>query len=149
MDAMKLDPAWTNKFDLVTNINACHGQMRPDLGLKEIHRVLKPGGVLGMLGLKEIHRVLKPGGVLGMLEIYGTSNIYKDKHELGEQAAIRYARSIFGCLPLGSNSKDALGLGTMWGIERAKKLLKEAGFDDVKLVPTPHFEANILYICKK
>ncbi|KHJ74749.1 methyltransferase domain protein [Oesophagostomum dentatum] len=31
MDAMKLDPAWTNKFDLVTNINACHGQMRPDL----------------------------------------------------------------------------------------------------------------------
>ncbi|KHJ93003.1 methyltransferase domain protein [Oesophagostomum dentatum] len=131
MDAMKLDPAWTNKFDLVTNINACHGQMRPDLGLKEIHRVLKPGGVLGML------------------EIYGTSNIYKDKHELGEQAAIRYARSIFGCLPLGSNSKDALGLGTMWGIERAKKLLKEAGFDDVKLVPTPHFEANILYICKK
>ncbi|KHJ93006.1 hypothetical protein OESDEN_07093 [Oesophagostomum dentatum] len=84
-----------------------------------------------------------------MLEVYGTSNIYKDKQELGEQAAARYAGSIFGCLALGSNSKDALGLGTMWGTERAKKLLKEAGFDDVKLIPTPHFEENILYVCKK
>ncbi|KHJ93004.1 methyltransferase domain protein [Oesophagostomum dentatum] len=53
MDALKLDPAWTNKFDLVTNIDACHGQMRPDLGLKEIHRVLKPGGILGLLEVME------------------------------------------------------------------------------------------------
>ncbi|KHJ84053.1 hypothetical protein OESDEN_16237 [Oesophagostomum dentatum] len=67
----------------------------------------------------------------------------KTKPELGEHAAARYAGSIFGCLALGSNSKDALGLGTMWGTERAKKLLKEAGFDDVKLIPTPHFEENI------
>ncbi|EYC04227.1 hypothetical protein Y032_0089g2294 [Ancylostoma ceylanicum] len=49
MDGAKMDADWTNKFDLVTIFDACHDQMRPDLCLKEIHRVLKPGGVFGMV----------------------------------------------------------------------------------------------------
>ncbi|KHJ84870.1 methyltransferase domain protein, partial [Oesophagostomum dentatum] len=131
MDGSKLDESWTSKFDLVTIFDACHDQMRPDLCLKEIHRVLKPGGVFGMV------------------EVDGTSHIFKDKQQLGEIATMNYCASLFNCLPLGSNSKEALGLGSMWGRERAAKMLKEAGFNDVTIVPTPYFETNVLYVSKK
>ncbi|XGW05818.1 hypothetical protein V3C99_016294 [Haemonchus contortus] len=131
MDAGKMDLNWSNKFDMVTIFDACHDQMRPDLCLKEIHRVLKPGGVFGML------------------EIKGSSNVYTDRKEIGLFSAQLYGASVFHCLPVGSNSPDALGLGTMWGKERAVKLLKEAGFNNISVVPTPQFAINVLYVCKK
>ncbi|CAJ0590202.1 unnamed protein product [Cylicocyclus nassatus] len=131
MDGGKLSADWTDKFDLVIIFDACHDQKRPDLCLKEIYRVLKSGGVFGMV------------------EVDGTSNIYKDKQEMGYDAALQYADSIFHCLPAGSNSEDALCLGAMWGKERAVKMLKEAGFNDVSVIPTPYFETNVLYVCKK
>ncbi|KAK5984823.1 Methyltransferase domain protein [Trichostrongylus colubriformis] len=52
MNAGAMDADWSNKYDVVTIFDACHDQMRPDLCLKEIHRVLKPGGVFGMLEVK-------------------------------------------------------------------------------------------------
>ncbi|RCN29150.1 methyltransferase domain protein [Ancylostoma caninum] len=131
MDAGKMDADWENKYDVVTIFDACHDQMRPDLCLKEIYRVLKPGGVFGML------------------EVNGSSNVYKDKQEMGLVATQMYGCSMFHCLPVSSNSEDALGLGAMWGKERAVKLLKEAGFKDITVLPTPQFVINILYVCKK
>uniref|UniRef100_A0A0K0DFN5 Methyltranfer_dom domain-containing protein n=1 Tax=Angiostrongylus cantonensis TaxID=6313 RepID=A0A0K0DFN5_ANGCA len=131
MDAGHMDADWTDKFDLVTIFDACHDQMRPDLCLKEVYRVLKPGGVFGML------------------EVNGSSNVFTDRNEIGPLAAQMYSCSMFHCLPVGSNSPDALGLGAMWGKERALKLIKEAGFTDISVVPTPQFVINILYVCKK
>ncbi|CAJ0590203.1 unnamed protein product [Cylicocyclus nassatus] len=131
MNGAKMDASWTDKFDLVMIFDACHDQMRPDLCLKEIYRVLKPGGVFGMLGVN------------------GSSNIYKDKQEMGLMAGQLYGVSMFHCLPVSSNSEGALCLGAMWGKERAQKLLKEAGFKQVDVVPTPQFPFNILYVCKK
>ncbi|ETN79824.1 methyltransferase domain protein [Necator americanus] len=131
MSAAKMDDDWTDKFDIVTIFDACHDQMRPDLCLKEIHRVLKPGGVFGML------------------EVDGTSNVFKDKQEKGLMAVQMYGCSMFHCLPVGSNSEDALGLGAMWGKERAVKMLKDAGFTNVSVLPTPQFVINVLYVCKK
>ncbi|KHJ74883.1 hypothetical protein OESDEN_25501, partial [Oesophagostomum dentatum] len=87
MDGAKLDDDWSDKYDWVTIFDAAHDQMRPDLCLKEIYRVLKPGGIFSMV------------------EVDGTSNIYKDKQELGDAAALQYADSLFHCLPLGSNSE--------------------------------------------
>lgn len=84
-----------------------------------------------------------------MLEVKGSSNVYTDHKEMGLFAAQMYGCSMFHCLPVGSNSPDALGLGAMWGRERALKLLKEAGFENVSVVATPHFLINILYVCKK
>ncbi|CAJ0590204.1 unnamed protein product [Cylicocyclus nassatus] len=131
MNAAKMDANWSNKFDVIMIFDACHDQTRPDLCLKEIYRVLKPGGVFGML------------------EVNGSSNIYKDKQELGLVAGQMYGCSMFHCLPVSSNSEDALCLGAMWGKERAQKLIKEAGFEQVDVVPTPQFAFNILYVCKK
>ncbi|CAJ0590212.1 unnamed protein product [Cylicocyclus nassatus] len=131
MDASKMDAEWTCKFDLVTIFDACHDQMRPDLCLREIYRILKSEGMFAML------------------EVDGTSNIYKDKERMGLSAASGYADSLFNCLPIGSNSEDALGLGAMWGRERAMKMLNEVGFADVSIVPAPFFKHQVLYVCKK
>uniref|UniRef100_A0A914UK80 Methyltransferase domain-containing protein n=1 Tax=Plectus sambesii TaxID=2011161 RepID=A0A914UK80_9BILA len=130
-DLCHLDKSWTDKFDWVSIFDGCHDEERPDLVLKEIHRVLKPGGVFTMI------------------EINGTSNSFTDKQEIGLLSAYLYGVSIFHCLPVGSNSKDALCVGAMWGKERAVELLKNAGFVDVQVIPTPFFAINVLYLCKK
>ncbi|PAV69528.1 hypothetical protein WR25_11996 isoform C [Diploscapter pachys] len=86
MDAGKMDPNWSDTFDMVLIFDSCHDQMRPDLCMKEIHRVLKPGCQFAMV------------------EIKSTSNIYKDRELLGKRAVFPYAASLLHCLPVGSNS---------------------------------------------
>ncbi|RCN31286.1 hypothetical protein ANCCAN_22927 [Ancylostoma caninum] len=105
--------------------------------------------VEAVMCLKEIHRVLKPGGVFGMVEVKGYSNVLKNKQEFGPRAAMMYGASMFVCLPVASNSKDALGLGAMWGQELALKMLEEAGFSNARIVPTPFYETSTLYVCTK
>ncbi|VDM71909.1 unnamed protein product [Strongylus vulgaris] len=73
---------------------------------------------------------------------------------MGDAAALQYADSVpfiklFGTCQSQFITSDALCLGAMWGKERAVKMLKEAGFNDVSVMPTPYFETNILYVCKK
>ena len=129
-DAAQLPEEWTNRFDLVLIFDACHDQCRPDLSLQEIHRCLKPGGMLAML------------------EINGTSNCFTDREKLGSAVSSwMYGVSLFHCLPLGSNCEGALGLGTMMGVERGKELLELAGFHqgDISVEHLPYFPLNVLY----
>ncbi|GMR59718.1 hypothetical protein PMAYCL1PPCAC_29913, partial [Pristionchus mayeri] len=132
-DAGKMPAAWTNSFDFITIFDACHDQMRPDLCLNEIYRMLKPGGTFAML------------------EIRGCSNIHADKAKHGPFASTFYTVSMFHCLPVGSNRPDALCMGAMWGEERAKKLLENAGFkkENVQVFEPEYFPINIVYLCKK
>ncbi|PAV78196.1 hypothetical protein WR25_25724 [Diploscapter pachys] len=131
MDASQMNSSWIDSFDLVLIFDACHDQMRPDLCLREIHRVLKSDGRFAML------------------EIKGTSSIYKDKQMFGQAAITPYSLSVLHCLPIASNSEDALGLGTAWGQVRAESMLREAGFSKVDIVETPFFPLNVLYISYK
>uniref|UniRef100_A0AC35TZS1 Methyltranfer_dom domain-containing protein n=1 Tax=Rhabditophanes sp. KR3021 TaxID=114890 RepID=A0AC35TZS1_9BILA len=131
MNGSKLRDEWSNNFDWVMMFDACHDQHRPDLSLKEIYRVLKPGGVFTMI------------------EVDGTSNVYDDKKQKGELSAFLYSVSFYHCLPIGSNSEDALCLGNMWGQKKAVELLKAAGFEDIQVIPTPFFELNVMYKCTK
>ncbi|KIH68964.1 hypothetical protein ANCDUO_00699 [Ancylostoma duodenale] len=84
-----------------------------------------------------------------MVEVKGYSNVFKNKQEFGLRAAMMYGASTFVCLPVASNSKDALGLGAMWGQELALKMLEEAGFSNAHIVPTPFYETSTLYVCTK
>lgn len=131
MNAQKLADEWVGKFDWITMFDACHDQTRPDLSLKEIHRVLKPEGTFTMY------------------EINGSGNVYTDKVEFGEDVVFGYAISVLACLPFGSQSEDALCLGTMWGRKRAMELLNRSGFHEVKQIPTPFLKNKILYVCHK
>jgi hypothetical protein len=40
------------------------------------------------------------------------------------------------------------GLGTMWGIQLAQRMLAEAGFTSVEIVDSPRPQ-NCIYICRK
>ncbi|CEF59879.2 Winged helix-turn-helix DNA-binding domain and Methyltransferase domain-containing protein [Strongyloides ratti] len=131
MNGAQLKEEWTNKFDWITIFDACHDQCRPDLTLKEIQRCLKPDGIFTMV------------------EVKGTSNCYNDKKLNPVGSALLYGISLFHCLPVGNSTKDALGLGAMWGYEKALKMLKEAGFSKVEIVPTPFLPINIMYKCRK
>uniref|UniRef100_A0A0K0DTR8 Methyltranfer_dom domain-containing protein n=1 Tax=Strongyloides stercoralis TaxID=6248 RepID=A0A0K0DTR8_STRER len=131
MNAAHLKEEWTNKFDWITIFDACHDQCRPDLTLKEIQRCLKPDGVFSMI------------------EVKGTSNCHKDKGVNPVGSALLYGISLFHCLPVGNSTEDALGLGSMWGQERALKMLKDAGFSSIEIVPTPFLPINIMYKCRK
>lgn len=131
MNAQNLPDDWSRTFDWISMYDACHDQTRPDLSLKEIYRVLKNDGVFTMVDIK------------------GTSNPYEDRKVCPEIATARYAFSLYHCLPVASNSPDAMCLGTMWGEKRALKLLKECGFNNVEVRYLPFAEGEVLYRCKK
>ncbi|VDO60972.1 unnamed protein product [Onchocerca flexuosa] len=44
-----------------------------------------------------------------------------------------------------------MGLGAMWGCEKAKQLLGDAGFQKIEIRPDPFSKcrSNILYLCRK
>ncbi|KAF8375885.1 hypothetical protein PRIPAC_82314 [Pristionchus pacificus] len=131
-DAGELPADWTNTFDFVTIFDACHDQLRPDMCLAEIYRVLKPGGVFAML------------------EMRGTSSVFDDCHNLPHAAHV-YASSLFHCLPVGSNRGDALCMGAMWGEQRARTLIEQAGFnkEHVQVLHPAFFPINDVYLCRK
>ncbi|KAH7699981.1 Protein R08E5.3, partial [Aphelenchoides avenae] len=81
VDARELPKDWQESFDIVFMFDACHVQVRPDLALAEVHRVLKPDGIFAMV------------------EANGTSNCYRDRYEIGSDALFFYVASIFHCLP--------------------------------------------------
>ncbi|CAJ0953814.1 unnamed protein product, partial [Mesorhabditis belari] len=129
-NAEALPENWSEKFDFITIFDACHDQMRPDKSLQEIYRVLK----------KE--------GIFAMVEIDGTGNTMEDKKRDPEKACLYYGSSLFHCLPVGSNSSDALALGSMWGRKRAHHLLESVGFTNIQCKSLDYI-SNCLYLCTK
>ncbi|CAJ0587601.1 unnamed protein product, partial [Mesorhabditis spiculigera] len=130
-NAASMPENWADSFDFVTIFDACHDQTRPDLCLKEIHRVLKPGGLFAMI------------------EIKGTSHVAKDKAANPLLSSVFYGCSMFHCLPVGSNLPDALCLGAMWGQERAQNLMKQSGFSSIDTLTPDYLSVNNVYIAKK
>jgi hypothetical protein len=47
-----------------------------------------------------------------------------------------------------SLAQDGIGLGAMWGKEKAVEMLKEAGFTKVDVKQLPHDFQNYYYICR-
>ncbi|MFH4981843.1 hypothetical protein AB6A40_008552 [Gnathostoma spinigerum] len=131
MDVRNLDQEWTEKFDWITMFDSCHDQTRPDIGLTEIHRVLKTTGNFTMV------------------DINGTGNIVSDITKFGRNVAFWYGDSLMSCLPLGSNEEGAMGFGAMWGRQKAIELLKQSGFVDITSVELPFDNSHIVYLCHK
>lgn len=132
-DAAKLPAEWANRFDLVLNFDALHDQGRPDLSLQETYRVLKTGGLFVLL------------------EWRSTSNVHADREKMGPEWAWFYGCSLFHCLPVGTQCKEAVQLGMMWGEERGRQMLQESGFrnGDVQIEWPTYFPYNVLYKATK
>ncbi|MDP7540437.1 MAG: methyltransferase type 12, partial [Alphaproteobacteria bacterium] len=60
--------------------------------------------------------------------------------------SIHYGISVMHCMTV-SLAQGGAGLGTVWGIEKAREMLAEAGFSDVEVVDSPRPQ-NCIYICR-
>ncbi|HEY0077200.1 MAG TPA: class I SAM-dependent methyltransferase [Pyrinomonadaceae bacterium] len=125
-DAAMLDDV--ERFDLITAFDAIHDQARPA-------RVLEG-----------INRALKPEGVFLMQDIAGSSHVHNNlDHPL---APFFYTISCMHCMTV-SLALEGEGLGTMWGQEKAREMLADAGFTRVEMKQLPHDIQNYYYVATK
>jgi 2-polyprenyl-3-methyl-5-hydroxy-6-metoxy-1,4-benzoquinol methylase len=125
-DAATLDER--DRYDLITTFDAVHDQAKPDVVLRNIYNALRPDGVYFM---QDIHASTDVGGNLD--------------HPAGP---LLYAISCMHCMTV-SLAYGGMGLGAMWGREKALQLLADAGFTRVDIKRLAHDFQNDYYILHK
>jgi 2-polyprenyl-3-methyl-5-hydroxy-6-metoxy-1,4-benzoquinol methylase len=125
-DAATLDEK--ARYDLITTFDAVHDQADPAAVLQ---------------GIVE---ALREDGVYLMQDIAGSSHHHNNlEHPIGP---FLYTISCMHCMTV-SLAQGGAGLGAMWGEEKAKQMLEEAGFKEVKIEQLPHDFQNYYYIATK
>jgi ubiquinone/menaquinone biosynthesis C-methylase UbiE len=115
-------------FDFITTFDAIHDQGKP------------------LNVLKGIHRALKANGVYLMQDIRGSSHIY---HDIGHPVGtFLYTASTMHCMTV-SLAQGGEGLGTMWGEEKTREYLQNAGFRSIETHQLAHDFANNWYVVTK
>jgi len=110
----------TARFDLITTFDAIHDQARPDLVLAGIADALRPGGVYLCV------------------DVAASSKLSQNMdHPLGP---FFYTISCMHCMTV-SLADGGMGLGAMWGEQKALEMLSEAGFTSVDV---EHVEGDIV-----
>jgi SAM-dependent methyltransferase len=110
----------TGRFDFITTFDAVHDQARPDLVLAGIAAALRPGGVYLCVDTSASSKL--------------SENL---DHPLGP---FLYTVSCMHCMAV-SLADGGMGLGTMWGEETARKMLREAGFTSIEAA---HLDGDIV-----
>lgn len=117
-----------DKFDLITTFDAVHDQAKP------------------LNVLKGIFNALKDDGVYLMQDIHASTHVHNNlDHPVGP---LLYALSTTHCMTV-SLAQGGEGLGTMWGQEKAKELLTEAGFKQITIHQLEHDFQNDYYVIQK
>lgn len=118
----------TAKYDLITAFDTVHDQAWP--------RKVLAG----------VSRALKPDGTFLMADINTSSNLEENvEHPMGPAL---YTFSTLHCMTV-SLAQGGDGLGTCWGQQTARQLLKEAGFNSVETQSVEGDVFNLYYICKR
>jgi trans-aconitate methyltransferase len=117
----------TTPFDLITAFDAIHDQA-------------DPAGVL-----RRIHAALAPGGTFLMLDVWASSELADNVG--APMAPYLYTMSTMHCMSV-SLASGGPGLGTAWGHQTATRMLREAGFADVRLFERVD-PANSLYVARR
>lgn len=112
-------------FDYVVTFDAVHDQAKP-LAL-----------------LKGIRRTLKPDGVYLMQDIQGSSRHHENLDHPG--GPLLYMISTMHCMTV-SLAQGGDGLGAMWGEQKARELLAEAGFSSVDVHLLEHDPFNAYFV---
>ena len=121
------EEAPADRFDLITSFDAIHDQARPDRVLSGIRRALKADGVYLMQDISASSRV--------------ENNL---DHPLGP---LLYTISTMHCMTV-SLAQGGMGLGTMWGREKARELLHAAGFSQIEIYQLEHDIQNDYYVIR-
>ena len=118
----------TGKYALITAFDVIHDQAQP-------------AKVLDV-----VYRALKPDGIFLMVDIRASSNVHENiGHPLG---AFLYTVSTMHCMTV-SLALDVVGLGTVWGEQKAQEMLTIAGFKNVEVQQVQGDIFNNYYICRK
>jgi SAM-dependent methyltransferase len=125
-DAATLDEV--DHFDFITAFDAIHDQAQP----AEV--------------LKRISQALRRDGVFLMVDIQASSRLHENMdHPLGP---FLYTISTMHCMTV-SLALDGMGLGTVWGEQKAREMLADAGFTDVDVESIEGDPINSYYIARK
>ncbi|MET0233042.1 MAG: class I SAM-dependent methyltransferase [Kibdelosporangium sp.] len=112
MDAADL--AGTEKYDLVTIIEALHDMAQPVASLKAARQLLADNGSVLVLDLRTEEELTTPGPV-------------REQQE--------YGWSLVACLPDGMGDPASAATGAVMRPSTLRKYAQEAGFTDVTIVP--------------
>lgn len=115
-------------YDVITVFDAIHDQARPERVLANIHRALRPGGVLLMADIRASSRLEENVGV--------------------PMSTYLYTTSLMHCMTV-SLAGDGAGLGAAWGTQLAVSMLADAGFGDVRVAEIESDPLNNYYIARK
>jgi 2-polyprenyl-3-methyl-5-hydroxy-6-metoxy-1,4-benzoquinol methylase len=121
------EDAESEGFAFVTTFDAVHDQARP-LAL-----------------LKGIRRTLEPEGVYLMQDIQGSSHHHENVDHPG--GPLLYMISTMHCMTV-SLAQGGEGLGAMWGEQKARELLAEAGFTSVEVHLLEHDPFNAYFVVR-
>ncbi|MGH2358995.1 MAG: class I SAM-dependent methyltransferase [bacterium] len=115
------------RFDLVTAFSTIHDQVHP--------RKVLAG----------IASALRPGGTFLMVDDRASSHLHENlDHPIGP---FLYGVSTMHCMTV-SLALGGEGLGTVWGEQKARELLAEAGFVDVAVHTQPADPFNNYYVAR-
>jgi ubiquinone/menaquinone biosynthesis C-methylase UbiE len=115
-------------YDLVLTFDSVHDQADPA-------RVLRG-----------IFEMLRPGGTYLCVDIQASSDLADNvDHPLGP---FLYTVSCMHCMTV-SLAQDGAGLGAVWGQQKARAMLAEAGFTDVRIETVPGDIVNNYYIATR
>ncbi|HEU4383538.1 MAG TPA: class I SAM-dependent methyltransferase [Anaeromyxobacteraceae bacterium] len=118
-------PPGDERYELVTAFDAVHDQADP------------------AAVLRAVRASLAPDGIFLMQDIRASSALERNlDHPL---APFLYAISVMHCMTV-SLAQGGSGLGTMWGEERARAMLADAGFGEVSVHTLPHDIQNCFYV---
>ena len=115
-------------FDYVTAFDAIHDQTQP------------------LEALKGVFSILKSGGLFSMIDIAASSRLSDNlSHSM---SPFLYTVSLMHCMPVGLVN-DGAGLGMMWGHQKAKEMLGDAGFENIRILDIPGDPFNFHFYCQK
>lgn len=128
LDAARIEdtPRLHGRFDYVTAFDAIHDQQKPLQVLCGIRRLLAPGGLFSMV---DIDAHSEPADNL--------------QHPMGP---FLYTVSLMHCMPVGLHD-GGMGLGMMWGREKAQAMIGAAGFAHMKILHMDFDPFNIHFLC--
>ncbi|MFQ5934029.1 MAG: class I SAM-dependent methyltransferase [Dehalococcoidia bacterium] len=116
------------QFDFITAFDAIHDQAQPT---KVLNRIAT---------------ALRPGGTFLMVDIAASSDVGENlDHPMGP---FMYTISCLHCMTV-SLALDGEGLGTMWGEQKAREMLADAGFAQIEVKQVPDDTQNSYYIARK
>jgi len=118
----------TARYDLITTFDSVHDQAGPDLVLAGIAQALRPAGVYLCVDIAASSKL--------------SDNL---DHPLGP---FMYTVSCMHCMTV-SLAEGGMGLGAMWGEQKAREMLQDAGFKSVDAAHVDDDIVNTYFIATK